>query len=138
MKTHHLTYDELKQFHTPKKLDLSRFEDLHYGDKIKMQDGQLLGTFTEILSDFDINDGLYTKENCKDLIKYDPRLFYYQSGGPNGIESKTGVYGTRKIVSSSGDMIEQGLIKQFNEPAWINFPEKAKILHADSESSLSL
>lgn len=137
MKRHHISYEELEQDHQPNKLDLSKFEDLNFGDSIVMQDGQLVGIYTEKLSSFEDENNLYTEKNCEKFIAGDPSLFFYQGGGPGGIDTKISVYGTRKVVSNSGNVIEQGLINAFNGPGWINFPVNAKVVSANMDNSCS-
>lgn len=146
MKRHHVNYDD--EAHTfnynnnslsrkPVKLDLSVFTDLEFGDQIVMQDGQMLGVYTEKLSDFS-DDGLHTKENCESFITKDAMLKFYQSGGPNGVDAIINLYSTRKVVSNTGNVIEQGLVNYLDEASWINLPNDAKVTHYEPKSELEM
>jgi hypothetical protein len=145
MKRHHVKYED--KAHTlkynnsfsrkPVKLDLSVFTDLKFGDYIVMEDGQMLGVFTNNLSDFS-DDGLHTKENCELFITREPMLKLHQGGGPNGIDPIVNLYSTRKVVSNNGSIIEQGLINYLGEASWINLPDNAKVTRYEASSELNI
>jgi len=90
---------------------------LHAGDKLIMQDGQLLAKVVSTLTDFTED---LTREQCDDILSAAPMLVVCQRNAGGTVSFTRRAYAERQVMTADGVIMSQYLVKAFGEAAWVN------------------
>lgn len=138
MTTHQVSYSKLADDNLtlpkPQELrdELTAIENLKHGDSIVLEGGRLLGYYSDQLSAFfEDGHGWLSESAAQSIVNgSQPNLICLQKQF-SVVSPRYRGYSERRLVTISGEVITQLLVKQFGSPAWINIPLHSHIIHAD-------
>lgn len=125
---HELAYDVIpgRDRTAPTKIDMSAYPNVKPGDVFKTKDGLLVGRVVENLTDFDEALPANEAKRCIEE-RWAPRKCINLGNVSPNTQSRHLIFDERKVVTLTGEVFHQGLIKAFGSPAWINLPTHNRI-----------
>lgn len=124
MPDHHIDHQTFSDKATRDSALASLVAQANVGDKIRLNDGQLIGHVVDAIG-FDFDDqhrfGTFSEKEWEEILKDEPPLVAVNPHRPaDCVDRATRCYGQRSLILPRGTIVRQIMIKAFGGPAWIN------------------